>query len=184
MMQMRNQKKLTVSLIVILCSLLICYFPSFLFEESLADLVFGDLVFDQSQKSASQLKLRGIGYRISLVCIYFNCSCNFLIYCISNKKFKSSLMLLLGNRSRELNRLCCRVSSWCASASQWLRRRRSARAGTAVATRADEPVEMQRWTLAHVRLGGERRVSRQLREADNSLTGMQKNLLAAVGDDD
>ena len=93
--ELRNQKKLTVSLIIILCSLLICYFPSFLFEESLADVIFGEIKFDLSEESARLLKIKGIGYRVSLVFIYVNCSCNFLIYCISNKKFKNSFLLLI-----------------------------------------------------------------------------------------
>lgn len=75
-------------------SIVFCF--SFLFEESLADVVFGELKYeDQSEESARLFKLKGIGYRISLVCIYINCSFNFLIYCISNKKFKNSLKSLV-----------------------------------------------------------------------------------------
>lgn len=90
----RNQMKLTISLIVILCSLLVCYFPSFLFEESLIDAVFGEFKFDLTQRSAKLLKIKGLGNRISLALIYVNCSCNFLIYCISNERFKKSLLSL------------------------------------------------------------------------------------------
>ena len=41
------------------------------------------------------MRLRGIGIRISLLFIYINCSLNFIIYCISNKKFKNSLKSLV-----------------------------------------------------------------------------------------
>jgi hypothetical protein len=94
--EIKNQKKLTTSLIMILCSLLICYAPSFLFEESFANALFGESNYeDQSDESARLFKLKGIGIRISLVCIYINCSVNFLIYCISNNKFKNSLKSLI-----------------------------------------------------------------------------------------
>ena len=67
-----------------------------MFEESLADKIFGELnYYDQSEESARLLQLRGIGFRISLLLIYINCSLNFLIYCISNKKFKNSLKSLI-----------------------------------------------------------------------------------------
>ena len=90
----RNQKKLTVSLIFILCSLLVCYFPSFLFEESLVDAIFGEFRYDLTDRSAKILKIKGLGTRISLALIYVNCSCNFLIYCISNERFKKALVSL------------------------------------------------------------------------------------------
>jgi len=90
----RNQKKLTISLIFIMCSLLLCYFPSFLFEEALIDAVFGEFKYDLSPESAKLLKLKGLGTRISLALIYVNCSCNFLIYCISNERFKKALFSL------------------------------------------------------------------------------------------
>jgi hypothetical protein len=90
----RNQKKLTISLIFIMCSLLLCYFPSFLFEEALIDAVFGEFKYDLTPESAKLLKLKGLGTRISLALIYVNCSCNFLIYCISNERFKKALFSL------------------------------------------------------------------------------------------
>lgn len=96
----RNQTKLTISLIIILCTLLICYFPSFLFEESLIDAIFGEFKFDLTERSAKLLKIKGLGNRISLALIYVNCSCNFLIYCISNERFKRSLLSLLKKFSR------------------------------------------------------------------------------------
>lgn len=96
----RNQKKLTISLIFILCSLLVCYFPSFLFEESLIDAIFGEFRYDLSERSKRILKIKGLGTRISLALIYVNCSCNFLIYCISNERFKKALVSLLKIRKK------------------------------------------------------------------------------------
>lgn len=94
--EQKNQKKLTASLIMVLCSLLVCYAPSFLFEESLVDVVFGELNYQsQTEETARLFKLRSIGFRVSLLFIYANCSFNFLIYCISNKKFKNSLKVLV-----------------------------------------------------------------------------------------
>ena len=77
-----------------MCSLLVCYFPSFLFEEALIDAVFGEFNYDLTPESARLLKLKGLGTRISLALIYVNCSCNFLIYCISNERFKKALLSL------------------------------------------------------------------------------------------
>ena len=88
---------------IILCLLLICYLPSFLFEESLADAIFGSHSDEQlNDASIKAFKIKAIGNRISIVLIYFNCSSNFLIYCICNKKFKNSLKLLL--KKSRLNR--------------------------------------------------------------------------------
>lgn len=92
--EMRNQKKLTTTLIIILCLLLVCYLPSFLFEESLANSIFGDHEQPGQPEAPQVIKIKSIGYRISFVLIYINCSANFLIYCICNKKFKNSLKLL------------------------------------------------------------------------------------------
>lgn len=97
----RNQKKLTISLIFILCSLLFCYFPSFLFEESLIDALFGELKYDLSDESAWLLKFKGLGTRISLALIYINCSSNFLIYCISNERFNKSLKSLIKYKPKQ-----------------------------------------------------------------------------------
>lgn len=112
--ELRNQKKLTITLIIILCLLLVCYLPSFLFEESLADAIFGshevdamvvengqasrvsdNITLEKIEKSKKAFKIKAIGTRISTVLIYFNCSMNFLIYCICNKKFKNSLKTLI-----------------------------------------------------------------------------------------
>ena len=93
--ELKNNKKLNRTLIMILCVLLICYLPSFLFEESFADVIFGQDKYDQSDSSTRSFQIKAIGYRVSLTCIYINCSCNFLIYCISNKKFKTSFKRLI-----------------------------------------------------------------------------------------
>lgn len=92
--EMRNQKKLTTTLIIILCLLLICYLPTFLFEESLANAIFGqhDRLTEDSLKA---FKIKAVGHRVSIILIYFNCMANFLIYCICNKKFKNSLKILI-----------------------------------------------------------------------------------------
>lgn len=93
--EIRNQKKLTTTLIIILCLLLICYSPSFVFEESLANAIFGDHDNPTDEESIRAFKIKAIGYRISILLIYLNCSCNFLIYCFCNKKFKNSLKILV-----------------------------------------------------------------------------------------
>lgn len=92
--EIRNQKKLTITLVIILCLLLVCYLPSFLFEESLADFIFGphDLATEESIKP---FIIKAIGNRIAIVLIYFNCMANFLIYCFCNKKFKNCLKILV-----------------------------------------------------------------------------------------
>ncbi|CAF0820644.1 unnamed protein product [Brachionus calyciflorus] len=104
--EIRNQKKLTVTLVIILCLLLVCYLPSFLFEESLADFIFGS--HDQpTQDSIKPFIIKAIGNRIAIILIYFNCMANFLIYCFCNKKFKNSLKILL--RKSILNKLFGRI---------------------------------------------------------------------------
>lgn len=93
--EIKNQKKLTTTLIIILCLLLVCYLPSFIFEESLADHIFGSHEEPDSPETNKAIMIKSIGYRISILLIYINCSANFLIYCICNKKFKNSLKLLM-----------------------------------------------------------------------------------------
>ena len=93
--ELRNQRKLTTTLIIILCLLLICYMPSFLFEESLADAIFGTHDKPSEAESVRAYKIKLIGTRVSYIFIYLNCSCNFLIYCFCNKKFKNSLKILI-----------------------------------------------------------------------------------------
>jgi hypothetical protein len=93
--ELRNQRKLTTTLIIILCLLLICYMPSFLFEESLADAIFGTHDRPTEADSIKAYKIKLIGTRVSYIFIYLNCSCNFLIYCFCNKKFKNSLKILI-----------------------------------------------------------------------------------------
>lgn len=88
----RNQKKLTISLISILCLLLVCHLPSFLLEETLIDKIFGDY-----KESYVAFKIQIIGNKISHLLTYINCSANFIIYCVSNKKFYNSLRELSKN---------------------------------------------------------------------------------------
>jgi hypothetical protein len=114
--EIRNQKKLTTTLIIILCLLLVCHLPSFLFEESLADAIFGSHESAEiTPQSVKAFKIKAIGNRISILLIYLNCSCNFLIYCICNKKFKNSLKILF--RKSCLNglfdRACFFLSTHC-----------------------------------------------------------------------
>ena len=115
--EMRNQKKLTITLVIILCLLLVCYLPSFLFEESLADFIFGphDLATEESIKP---FIIKAIGNRVAIVLIYFNCMANFLIYCFCNKKFKNCLKILFkksifykiyGQLRYFLSKYCCRL---------------------------------------------------------------------------
>jgi hypothetical protein len=86
----RNQRKLTISLILILCLLLICHLPSFLLEESLVEAVFGDY-----NTTESAFLVHVIGTKVSIILTYINCSANFIIYCASNKKFFTSLKTLV-----------------------------------------------------------------------------------------
>jgi hypothetical protein len=106
--EIKNQKKLTITLIIILCLLLFCYLPSFIFEESLANVIFGTHE-PHDAASSKVIKIKSIGYRISILLIYINCSANFLIYCICNKKFKNSLKLLL--KKSFLNSIYQRISN-------------------------------------------------------------------------
>ncbi len=127
--EIRNQKKLTITLIIILCLLLVCYLPSFLFEESLADAIFGshDELLTQTTNKRDNLnghairafKIKAIGNRISILLIYLNCSSNFLIYCICNKKFKNSLKLLMKNSTlnAKLQRLIYLTKTNCTNLS-------------------------------------------------------------------
>lgn len=93
--ELRNQRKLTTTLIIILCLLLVSYLPSFFFEESLADFIFGSHENPTNANSIRAFKIKLIGNHASIVLIYLNCSCNFLIYCFCNKKFKNSLKVLI-----------------------------------------------------------------------------------------
>lgn len=115
--EIRNQKKLTTTLIIILCLLLICYMPSFLFEESLANAIFGNHEQPSQPDTHHVIKIKSIGYRISFLLIYINCSANFLIYCFCNKKFKNSLKLLIRksclNRAFQRIKLLFKSSSGC-----------------------------------------------------------------------
>ncbi len=94
--EIRNQKKLTATLVIILCLLLICYSPSLLFEETFADLFFGshENASESKPESIRAYKIKLVGNEISKLLIYLNCSSNFLIYCLCNKKFKNSLKFL------------------------------------------------------------------------------------------
>jgi hypothetical protein len=86
----RNQRKLTISLILILCLLLVCHLPSFLLEESLVEAVFGNY-----NTSEYAFLVHVIGTKVSIILTYINCSANFIIYCVSNKKFYTSLKNLI-----------------------------------------------------------------------------------------
>lgn len=97
--EIRNQKKLTISLIAILMCLLMCHLPSFLMEESFVEAVFGDY-----RVSEAAFLVHVIGTRVAIILIYVNCTANFIIYCISNKKFSNSIRILLKN-SKILNLL-------------------------------------------------------------------------------
>lgn len=117
--EMRNQKKLTITLIIILCLLLVCYLPSFLFEESLADFIFGSHD-SATEESIRPFIIKAIGNRIAIILIYFNCMANFLIYCFCNKKFKNCLKILIkksilfkfyGRLIFYLCKCCCRNRS-------------------------------------------------------------------------
>ena len=105
----KTQRKLTRSLITILCCLLICHLPNFLLEESIINGIFGD---HNDQKIAYHLKQTG--WRISIILIYINCSANFVIYCISNRKFYSSSIILLNKWKHKLeecySKCCCAKS--------------------------------------------------------------------------
>jgi hypothetical protein len=48
-----------------------------------------------NSNSIRAFKIKSIGNHVSIVLIYLNCSCNFLIYCFCNKKFKNSLKVLI-----------------------------------------------------------------------------------------
>ena len=118
----KNQKKLTVTLVIILCLLLVCYLPSFLFEESLAEAIFGSHDLPGRADSLRAFKIKLVGTRLSIVFIYVNCSCNFLIYCFCNKKFKQAFVQLLMRHSTPLYKCyaalttcscCCRCCSCC-----------------------------------------------------------------------
>ncbi|RNA42922.1 FMRFamide receptor-like [Brachionus plicatilis] len=116
--EMRNQKKLTITLVIILCLLLVCYLPSFLFEESLADFIFG--AHDSAtQEAIRPFIIKAIGNRVAIILIYFNCMANFLIYCFCNKKFKNCLKILIKksilfkvySRTRfYMGKFCCGVN--------------------------------------------------------------------------
>jgi hypothetical protein len=99
----KNQRKLTRSLIAILCCLLVCHLPNFLLEESIIDGIFGT----QYQSETAYL-LRHIGWRITSVLIHINCTANFVIYCISNKKFYNSSKMLFRRWKYKLADCCCR----------------------------------------------------------------------------
>ena len=79
-----------------MCLLLICYSPSLLFEETFADLLFGshENASESKPESIRAYKIKLVGNEISKLLIYLNCSSNFLIYCLCNKKFKNSLKFL------------------------------------------------------------------------------------------
>ena len=105
----KNQRKLTRSLIAILCCLLICHLPNFLLEESIIEAIFG-----HHYNSKTAFNLRQSGWRIAIILIYINCSANFVIYCISNKKFYNSSKLLLSKwkyKTIEFYSRCCCVKS-------------------------------------------------------------------------
>lgn len=106
--EIRNQKKLTTTLITILCLLLVCYLPSFVFEESLANAIFGTHEQPYLPETPLIFIIKSLGYRISILLIYINCSANFLIYCFCNKKFKNSLKLLI--KKSCFNSVCQRLS--------------------------------------------------------------------------
>nr|QVK45815.1 G protein-coupled receptor [Proales similis] len=93
--ELKNQRKLTITLITILCLLSVCYLPSFLLEEAFADALFGSHDDPHNPASITAFKIKVIGYRLSALLINLNCSANFLIYCLCNKKFKNALNLLL-----------------------------------------------------------------------------------------
>ena len=104
--EVKNQRKLTRSLIAILCCLLICHLPNVLLEESIIEALFGN-----HYESKVAFALRLIGWRISIILIYINCSANFAIYCISNKKFYNSSKILLKKWKDKLidcyKKCCC-----------------------------------------------------------------------------
>jgi hypothetical protein len=106
----KNQRKLTRSLIAILCCLLICHLPNFLLEESIIEAIFG-----HHYHSKTAFNLRQSGWRIGIILIYINCSANFIIYCISNRKFYNSSKLLLNKWKYKMiefySRCCCVKSS-------------------------------------------------------------------------
>lgn len=94
--ELRNQKKLTVSLISILWLLLICHLPSFLLEEIIIDTLYGDYT-----KSELAFRIKVIGTKISHFLTYINCSANMIIYCVSNEKFLIGMKQLFDNRKRK-----------------------------------------------------------------------------------
>jgi tRNA pseudouridine-54 N-methylase len=70
--------------------LIICYLPSILFEETLSHFILGDHEKLDTEESRRAFKVKAIGVNIANILVLTNCSFNFLIYCLCNKRFFSS----------------------------------------------------------------------------------------------